>query len=143
MLRALDLRAVQRPAVIARQPVRIFLAAQPAEDEDAARRAKMKQLFGIDEVQPYKPTRKEREEEAYAIRERAADRIDSLEGSVKELDARIQALQSELEEAEEPMQRALAIFEKSLGSDHPNVATLLNNLASLLKVHRSTTRPRC
>lgn len=64
MLRALDLRAVQRPAVIARQPVRIFLAAQPAEDEDAARRAKMKQLFGIDEVQPYKPTRKEREEEA-------------------------------------------------------------------------------
>ena len=64
MLRALDLRAVQRPAVIARQPARIFLAAQPAEDEDAARRAKMKQLFGIDEVQPYKPTRKEREEEA-------------------------------------------------------------------------------
>ena len=44
-----------------------------------------------------------------------------------------------LEEAEEPMQRALAIFEKSLGSDHPNVATLLNNLAGLLKVCGSTT----
>ena len=40
------------------------------------------------------------------------------------------------------MKRALAIFEKSLGAEHPNVATLLNNLASLLKV-RDQTRPCC
>ena len=52
---------------IARQPVRggaVFLAAPPAEDEDAARRAKMKQLFGIEEMEPYKQTRKEQQEEA-------------------------------------------------------------------------------
>ena len=30
------------------------------------------------------------------------------------------------------MRRALAIFEASLGKDHPNVATRLNNLALLL-----------
>jgi hypothetical protein len=61
------LRAPQRPAAIARQPVRggaVFLAAPPAEDEDAARRAKMKQLFGIDEMEPYKQTRKEQQAEA-------------------------------------------------------------------------------
>ena len=61
------LRAPQRPTAIARQPVRggaIFLAAPPAEDEDAARRSKMKQLFGINEMEPYKQTRKEQQEEA-------------------------------------------------------------------------------
>src|SRR5208282_1444813 len=36
-------------------------------------------------------------------------------------------------EAEPLMRRALAIFEASLGSDHPNVAIDLNNLAQLLK----------
>ena len=29
------------------------------------------------------------------------------------------------------MRRALAIFEKSFGPEHPDVATVLNNLASL------------
>jgi hypothetical protein len=38
-----------------------------------------------------------------------------------------------LGEAEPLMQRVVAIFEKSLGADHPNVATALNNLAQLLK----------
>ena len=37
-----------------------------------------------------------------------------------------------LAEAEEPQRRALAISEKALGSDHPTVATRLNNLALLL-----------
>jgi tetratricopeptide (TPR) repeat protein len=36
-------------------------------------------------------------------------------------------------EAEPLMRRALAIFETSLGSEHPNVATQLNNLAQLLQ----------
>jgi tetratricopeptide (TPR) repeat protein len=34
-------------------------------------------------------------------------------------------------EAEPPLKRALAIYEKTLGPDHPSVATGLNNLASL------------
>jgi len=38
-----------------------------------------------------------------------------------------------LGEAETLMRRALAIDEKSLGPDHPNVATRLNNLAQLLQ----------
>jgi Tetratricopeptide repeat len=38
-----------------------------------------------------------------------------------------------LAEAEPLMRRALAIFENSLGKDHPNVAVQLNNLAQLLK----------
>jgi len=38
-----------------------------------------------------------------------------------------------LDEAEPLMRRALAIDEKSLGPDHPNVATRLNNLAQLLQ----------
>ena len=38
-----------------------------------------------------------------------------------------------LAEAEPLYRRALAILEKSLGSDHPNVATALNNLALLLQ----------
>ena len=37
-----------------------------------------------------------------------------------------------LAEAEPLMRRALAIFEKSFGPDHPDVATDLNNLAALL-----------
>ena len=51
--------------------------------------------------------------------------------------------QGKLEEAEEPTRRALAVWEKALGPDHPQVATGLNNLAVLLKVSDSTTRPRC
>ena len=35
-------------------------------------------------------------------------------------------------EAEPPLRRALAIREKALGPDHPDVATSLNNLAGLL-----------
>ena len=31
------------------------------------------------------------------------------------------------------MKQALAIFKKVYGDDHPNVATLLNNLAGLLR----------
>ena len=31
------------------------------------------------------------------------------------------------------MRRSLAIHEKRLGAEHPNVATVLNNLAQLLK----------
>ncbi|MCS5693893.1 tetratricopeptide repeat protein, partial [Cyanobium sp. FGCU-6] len=38
-----------------------------------------------------------------------------------------------LAEAEPLMRRALAIAEASYGTDHPNVATALNNLAQLLK----------
>ena len=37
-----------------------------------------------------------------------------------------------LAEAESLFGRALAIYEKSLGPDHPNVATTLNSLALLL-----------
>ena len=40
--------------------------------------------------------------------------------------------QGKLAEAEEPNQRALAIREKALGPDHPDVAQSLNNLALLL-----------
>jgi hypothetical protein len=36
-------------------------------------------------------------------------------------------------EAEPLMRRALAILEAALGSEHPEVATRLNNLAGLLK----------
>jgi hypothetical protein len=43
-----------------------------------------------------------------------------------------------LAEAEEPQRRALAIGEKALGPDHPDVATWVNNLASLLQVRGST-----
>jgi tetratricopeptide (TPR) repeat protein len=38
-----------------------------------------------------------------------------------------------LGEAEPLYRRALAIWENSLGPDHPNVASALNNLARLLK----------
>ena len=38
-----------------------------------------------------------------------------------------------MNEAEPLYRRALAITEKSLGPDHPNVATALNNLAGLLR----------
>ena len=62
------LRAPQRASVIAPQPRGggVVLVAPPAEDEDAARREKLKQLFGIDELQrgPIKQTAKERQEEA-------------------------------------------------------------------------------
>ena len=51
--------------------------------------------------------------------------------------------QGKLEQAEEPQRRALAIDEKALGPDHPDVARDLNNLAGLLQVSGSTTRPRC
>ena len=36
-------------------------------------------------------------------------------------------------EAEQLMRRALAIYEKSYGPEHPNVSTVLNGLALLLK----------
>ena len=51
--------------------------------------------------------------------------------------------QGKLDEAVAPIERAIAIYEKSLGSDHPHVATGLNNLAELLRVSGSTTRARC
>ena len=38
-----------------------------------------------------------------------------------------------------PRRRALGIYEKALGPDHPDVAITLNNLALLLKVRGSTT----
>jgi tetratricopeptide (TPR) repeat protein len=40
---------------------------------------------------------------------------------------------AEWSQAERMMRRVVSIFEKSLGPDHPNVATALNNLAELLK----------
>ena len=43
--------------------------------------------------------------------------------------------QGKLDEAEEPTRRALAVWEKALGPDHPQVAKGLNNLAQLLQVH--------
>ena len=43
--------------------------------------------------------------------------------------------QGKLAEAEPYYQRSLAIREKSLGPDHPDVAESLNNLAQLLQVH--------
>ena len=46
--------------------------------------------------------------------------------------------QGKLEEAEEPTRRALAVWEKALGPDHPHVAIGLNNFASLLQVRGST-----
>ena len=51
--------------------------------------------------------------------------------------------QGKLDEAEPLMRRDLSITEKSLGPDHPDVATGLNNLAGLLQVRGSTTRLRC
>ena len=47
--------------------------------------------------------------------------------------------QGKLVEAEPLYQRTLTILEKSLGPEHPNVATGLNNLAQLLQVRGSTT----
>ena len=47
--------------------------------------------------------------------------------------------QGKLEEADESTRRALAVWEKALGPDHPDVATGLNNLAQLLQVRGSTT----
>ena len=43
--------------------------------------------------------------------------------------------QGKLAEAEPLYQRSLAIGEKTLGPDHPTVATRFNNLALLLQVH--------
>ena len=40
--------------------------------------------------------------------------------------------QGKYDEAKPLYERAIAIGEKTLGPDHPNVATLLNNLAGLL-----------
>jgi Tetratricopeptide repeat len=37
-------------------------------------------------------------------------------------------------DAQSPLQRSLALWEKTLGPDHPDVATSLNNLASLYRV---------
>ena len=51
--------------------------------------------------------------------------------------------QGKLDEAEPLYQRSLAIREKTWGPDHPDVAKSLNNIALLLKVRGSTTRPRC
>ena len=41
--------------------------------------------------------------------------------------------QGDLEGAKKCFQRALAIFEKRLGRDHPNSVTVRNNLNSLQK----------
>ena len=51
----------------------------------------------------------------------------------------ISQAQGKLDEAEEPQRRALAVWEKALGPDHPEVARGLNNLAQLLQVRGSTT----
>ena len=40
--------------------------------------------------------------------------------------------QGRYNDAEPLYERAVVVFEKSLGSDHPNVATAFNNLAGLL-----------
>ena len=45
--------------------------------------------------------------------------------------------QGDYAKAEPLYKRALSIWEKALGSDHPNVATSLNNLAEL---YRATNR---
>lgn len=42
-------------------------------------------------------------------------------------------LQADYEEAEHLYERATKIFEKSLGPDHPYVATSLNSRAELLR----------
>jgi tetratricopeptide (TPR) repeat protein len=42
--------------------------------------------------------------------------------------------QGQYAEAESRYQRALAIWEKAFGPDHPNVATGLNNLAELYRM---------
>ena len=47
--------------------------------------------------------------------------------------------QGKLDEAEELTRRALAVWEKALGPDHPTVAAGLNNLAGLLQVRGSAT----
>lgn len=51
-------------------------------------------------------------------------------------------IQGKSEEGEAPMREALAIFKKVLGEEHPNVATLLNNIAGLLsdqvRIHRAS-----
>ena len=44
--------------------------------------------------------------------------------------------QGKLAEAEPLYQRAIEIGEKTLGPDHPNIATRLNNLATLLQDQR-------
>jgi len=41
--------------------------------------------------------------------------------------------QSKSPEAEQVLKRALAVLEKALGPDHPNVAIAVNNLAGLYK----------
>jgi len=48
------------------------------------------------------------------------------------LHGRIACLQGELSEAEKLVKRTQEIFEKSLGQDHPNIATILCNRAVLL-----------
>jgi hypothetical protein len=45
--------------------------------------------------------------------------------------------QGKLAEAEPHYQRTLTILEKSLGLEHPNVASTLNNLAVLLNMQVS------
>ena len=51
--------------------------------------------------------------------------------------------QGKLDETEPLIRRDLAISEKALGLDHPDVAITLNNLALLLQVSGSTTELRC
>ena len=41
--------------------------------------------------------------------------------------------QGDFDGAKPHFERTIEIFEKSLGPDHPNVATALNNLAGLLR----------
>ena len=40
--------------------------------------------------------------------------------------------QGKLEEATPYMEKTITLFEKAYGEEHPNVATALNNLASLM-----------
>jgi tetratricopeptide (TPR) repeat protein len=50
--------------------------------------------------------------------------------------------QGQYAQAEPLVKRALAIYEKALGPDHPSVATSLNNLAALYRQLSVTKKPR-
>ncbi len=50
--------------------------------------------------------------------------------------AELYRAQGQYAQAEPLYKRSLAIVEKALGPDHPNVATSLNNLALLYKTRR-------
>ena len=55
--------------------------------------------------------------------------------------AELYQAQGQYAQAEPLFKRSLAIQEKALGPDHPDVATSLNNLAGLYDAKASTRRP--